>query len=81
MVGLHDLVGGAFGTDFDGGVSALGPGHGDPNGRDPHFTSPTGTTESVPTSFACGRGGELVPALGLILFRRRRYGLRNAARS
>jgi probable HAF family extracellular repeat protein len=72
---------GAPGTDFDGGVSVRGAGNGDPQGSDPQCTSPTGTLEAAPPpSFACGLGAELLPALGLLLVLRRRFGPSAATR-
>jgi hypothetical protein len=59
---------GRLGTDFDGGVSVLGVGNGDPNGADPFCVGyPTRNSEQR----ACGLGFEaalIVPAL----FRARR---------
>ncbi len=58
---------GLLGTDWDGGVSVLGIGNGDPNGADPQCTKPWLGVESAPTSF-CGLGPELaviLPLLGL----------------
>ena len=64
---------GQFGTDFDGGVSVLGPGNGDPNGPDPQCTQPWLGKEAAPASI-CGIGPELaliVPLLGFLHRRRR----------
>jgi YVTN family beta-propeller protein len=67
---------GQFGTDFDGGVSVLGAGNGDPNGADPQcvqaWTAKEATTSGAPS---CGLGAELVvvmPILGMLYRRRRR---------
>jgi hypothetical protein len=64
---------GALGTDFDGGVSVLGAGNGDPNGADPQCTAAYLDTEAAPPT-GCGLGPELVPALASLawLARRRR---------
>jgi len=65
-----------LGTDFDGGVSVLGAGNGDPNGPDPQcvqaWTAKEATTSGSPS---CGLGAELVvvmPILGMLYRRRRR---------
>ena len=74
---------GSIGTDFDGGVSVLGVGHGDPNGPDPQCTAPWINTETASLgSGGCGAGPELVPALAALawLARRGRRGA-DAARS
>jgi Subtilase family len=63
---------GSLGTDFDGGVSVLGVGNGDPAGPDPQCAQPWQNREAPLAS--CGLGFELAPLLlGLApLLRRRR---------
>jgi hypothetical protein len=60
---------GQLGTDFDGGVSIHGAGNGDPNGADPHCTSPSRNSERPS---GCGLGFELAPLLASLLALRRR---------
>ena len=60
------------GTDFDGGVSVLGAGNGDPNGADPQCTSPTRNKEQLMGGGSCGVGPELVGLLPLLWFATRR---------
>jgi hypothetical protein len=65
----------ALGTDFDGGVSILGAGNGDPDGPDPHCTGGWDDVEAAPmTPGGCGLGPELVVPLAALawLARRRR---------
>ncbi len=65
---------GQLGTDFDGGVSVLGPGNGDPNGPDPQCTTAWKATEAASSPPLCGFGPELallVPLLGFLRRRRR----------
>ena len=65
------------GTDFDGGVSVLGPGNVDPHGADPQCTAAYLDTEAAPPSgWGCGLGPELVPVLASLAWlarRRRRF--------
>ena len=61
------------GTDFDGGVSILGAGNGDPNGADPQCTQAWLNREANQTGGTCGIGPELALLLPLLgAFRRRR---------
>ncbi len=55
---------GALGTDFDGGVSVLGVGNGDPNGPDPHCVTAFRNRETPPTS--CGLGAELAVVMAAL---------------
>src|SRR5215510_3983397 len=61
---------GQKGTDFDGGVSVLGFGHGDPDGKDPDCLEPWMNREAA--SAACGLGTELAIVLPLLLLGTRR---------
>ena len=45
---------GGTGTDFDGGVSVLGAGNGDPNGADPHCQDAFDGNESTPPALRPG---------------------------
>jgi hypothetical protein len=67
---------GTLGTDFDGGVSVLGLGNGDPNGADPQCTSAWKNQEATVSGGGggggCGVGPELAPALGGLLWLIRR---------
>ncbi len=65
------------GTDYDGGVSVLGAGNGDPNGPDPECTQPYLNKEAAPR---CGLGVELGLLLPLLMGLRRRR-RRRAART
>ena len=62
---------GRLGTDFDGGVSVLGAGHGDPDGADPQCAPAAGVrpyrNREAPGG-PCGLGTEL--AFGLLAFAR-----------
>lgn len=62
---------GKTGTDFDGGVSVLGAGNGDPDGPDPNCSAPWRTQEHP--AFRCGLGfeGALLPLLLVAVLRRR----------
>lgn len=64
----------ALGTDFDGGVSILGPGNGDPNGADPNCSAGWDDAEAAMTGGGCGLGPELIAPLAALawLARRRR---------
>jgi len=57
------------GTDFDGGVSVLGPGNGDPAGPDPQCVGKPQRNNERPS---CGLGAELALALALLTRLRRR---------
>jgi hypothetical protein len=62
---------GAFGTDFDGGESILGPGAGDPDGPDPQCVGRPSRNSERPNR--CGLGAELaLPLAALAALRRRR---------
>ena len=69
--GLNDDAG--TGTDFDGGVSVLGAGNGDPNGADPQCVNKPYRDKEAPN--ACGLiGPEIALALVALARRRRRIG-------
>ena len=63
---------GGVGTDFDGGVSILGAGNGDPNGADPHCSSFADNREAQTAGASCGLGPELALAIGALAALRRR---------
>ena len=60
------------GTDWDGGISVLGIGNGDPNGPDPQCTKPWTAKEAAPSGGVCGIGPEIVVLLPLLAVARRR---------
>jgi len=60
---------GALGTDFDGGVSILGAGNGDPNGLDPQCA---GKPQRSSESPSCGLGVELALLVPLLVWPRGR---------
>ena len=61
---------GQLGTDFDGGISVLGAGNGDPNGADPQCANAWTAKESSPRS--CGLGAEIALVLPALWALRRR---------
>ena len=71
--GLNDDA--AIGTDFDGGVSVLGAGHGDANGSDPQCVNKPWRDKETPDS-SCGIGAEIALVMGVmrLAVRRRRAG-------